>query len=147
MSSRLTYANAAAHLAEWVIDNGGDGKAIDYFVAHVAEGHGIPEFCTANALMWGVLAGWIRNDPDRNTRYQQAMLDRGAFRKEKLLDLWWEKARATPPDAPSHGDVHKAQEAIAKAEGIFNDKLNIQHSGDVQVNIRRFTPEPTKEST
>ena len=49
------------------------------------------------------------------------MMDRSAYRKERLLDGWWKTADSVVDEAPTHGDVHKAREALAKAEGMFKD--------------------------
>lgn len=138
----MTYAAAASVLADWINENGGEDASVDFIAAWIADGNSIRQLCTDHALTWGVLAAWIRQVPARDARYKQAMLDRGVFRKERLLDDWWKTADETPDTAPTHGDVHKAREAIAKAEGVFSDKLNVQHSGEVQVDIRRFTPAP-----
>lgn len=148
MSNRLRYADEASRLVEVVEesrqqaerlglknDKGmpltGDEALIAFLVAWVttpkrADGDpggfhdpGIPAFCKAYALGWGVLAAWIRRGPERNSAFQQGLLDRGLIRKERLLDLWWQQAEAKPDDAPTHGDVHKAREALAKAEGVF----------------------------
>jgi hypothetical protein len=128
MSSRITYANGAAVLVDFirecegVSELKGDAAAIDFIAAWIAGGKSMPELCRAYGLTWGVLAAWIRRDPERNERYSQAMVDRSAFRKERLLDGWWEVADAKVEEAPGHGDVHKARESLAKAEGMFKDQ-------------------------
>lgn len=119
MSSRVNYAHAAAVLVDWIATMEGEDQAIDFLAAHIADNGSIPEFCQQQGLMWGVLAAWIRKDEERNKRYQQALADRGAMRKEHLLDGWWQTAKEVPESAVTHGDVHKAREALAKAEGVF----------------------------
>lgn len=122
MSTRLTYASAAAVLADKVLEWGGEQEAIDYLTSHLANGGSMQDFCALNGLNWGLVAAWIRGDSERNTRYQQAMADRSAYRKERLLDGWWQTAAQVPDEGVTHGDVHKAREALAKAEGVFAEQ-------------------------
>ena len=158
MSSRLTYANAAGVLTDFVLEcwhNAGekvvegrritaDEAALDFIVAWVCSvdeegdevvGRGsVDGLCRAYGLSWPVLGGWIRKDVERNRRYEQALADRGELRKERLLDGWWTTAKiAVPDEAATHGDVHKARESLAKAEGLYNDaaKVNV----DTQITI------------
>lgn len=159
MSSRITYAHAAAVLVDWIAEQGGDTEAVNFIAAWLSaprktndEGefhnNSIQALCQTYALNWGLLSAWIRQDPERDRRFKQALADRQALRKERLLDDWWKTADTEPRTDVTHGDVHKAREALAKADGIFSDKLNIQHTGDVQVSVRRFTPDPNmKEET
>lgn len=140
MSSRLTYANGAAVLIDWIRECEscspelrGDDAAIDFLAAWLADGNSMQELCTRYGLNWGVLAAWIRRDDKRNHRFQQAMQDRSAFRKERLLDGWWQTAQMVPEEVVSHGDVHKAREALAKSEGLYNDAAKVQV--DTQVTI------------
>lgn len=125
MSSRLTYANAAAVLVDWIAEQGGEAEAIEFIAAWLADAktgehnNSMQALCDTYALNWGLLAAWIRKEPERDTRYRQAMADRGAMRKERLLDGWWKTAALEPAQEVSHGDVHKAREALAKAEGVF----------------------------
>lgn len=133
MSSRITYANGAAVLTDWVLEAGSDEAAINFIAAWLADGNSMKALCEQYGLQWGILAAWVRGDPERNRRYQQAMQDRSAFRKERLLDGWWETAAQVPDDAATHGDVHKAREALAKAEGIFSDAAKVQV--DTQITI------------
>ena len=96
MSSRMTYANGAAVLIDWIREcescapEGvrGDDSAIEFLAAWLADGNSMQALCETYRLNWGVLAAWIRKDDKRNQRFQQAMLDRSAFRKEQLLDGW-----------------------------------------------------------
>ena len=133
MSSRLTYANGAAVLVDWIREceqtapEGveGDDAALAFLAAWLADGKSMRELCERYGLMWGVLAGWVRSDPLREQRYQQALMDRSAFRREKLLDGWWETAEMRPEEVVGHGDVHKAREALAKAEGVFSDASRV----------------------
>ncbi len=159
MSSRLTYANGAGVLTDFVMDcwnclpskYGTDGvaispdeAAIDFIVAWVGgldkeedekKGRGsFDGLCQAYGLSWPVLAGWIRGNPERNRRVQQALQDRGMIRKERLLDGWWQTAKiAVPEGQATHGDVHKAREALAKSEGLFSDAAKVQV--DTQITI------------
>jgi len=127
MSSRISYANSAAVLVDFirecesVSELKGDAAAIDYIAAWIAGGGSMPELCKRYGLTWGVLAAWIRRDTERNERYSQAMADRSASRRERMLAGWREVAEARVEEAPGHGDVHKAREALAKAEGMFKD--------------------------
>lgn len=126
MSKRLVYANAAAILTDWVLENGGEQETIDFLAAWIADGKSLREMCDTYALTWGVLAAWIRQDKERNFRYQQALIDRKAFQQERLLDGWWETANL-PVDAPaSHGDVHKARDSLAKTLGMYSDKQAVE---------------------
>ena len=77
--------------------------------------------------------GWIRKSPDRDGRYSQAMQDRSAFRREKLLDGWWATADSVPEDVVSHGDVAKARESLAKSEGMYEDGSKVKV--DTQITI------------
>jgi hypothetical protein len=133
MSSRLTYANGAASLVDWIRECEqmtpelkGDDAAIEFIAAWLSnpdpERSSLQKLCGAYGLNWGVLAGWIRRDPVRNARFQQAMADRDAFRKERLLDGWWQTAEQKPEDVVTHGDVHKARESLAKAVGVFTEQ-------------------------
>lgn len=122
MSSRLTYANAAAVLTDKVIEWGGESEAIDYLTSHLANGGSMQDFCEQNGLNWGLVAAWIRGNPERNARFQQAMLDRDAWRKERLLDGWWKTAESVPEEVVTHGDVHKARESLAKASGMYAEQ-------------------------
>ena len=145
MSSRITYANGAAVLVDFIREceqcapEGvvGDTAAIEFIAAWLSNPDpaqsSLQKLCGHYGLNWGVLAGWIRNDPVRNARFSQAMLDRDAFRKERLLDGWWETASQVPKDGVTHGDVAKARDALAKAEGVFNDAAKVQV--DTQVTI------------
>ena len=122
MTSRLTYAAAGAVLADKVIEWGGEEAAVEYLTSHLANGGSMQDFCMQNGLNWGLVAAWIRNSPERNARFQQAMMDRDAWRKERLLDGWWKTAESVPEEAVTHGDVHKARESLAKAEGVFTEQ-------------------------
>jgi hypothetical protein len=140
MSSRITYANGAAVLTDWILecasnrpDLTAEEAAIDYIVAWLANGGSMQDFVGRYSLNWGVLAAWIRKDERRNAMYQQAMMDRSAFRKEKLIDGWLSTAAMVPEDVVSHGDVHKAREALAKVEGLYNDAAKVQV--DTQITI------------
>jgi len=80
MSSRLTYANGAALLTDFVLECG-QGKpdvpaeeaAIEYIAAWLADGKSMKALCEQYGLNWGVTAAWIRGDPVRDARYRQAM--------------------------------------------------------------------------
>ena len=145
MSSRLTYANGAAVLVDFIREceqcapEGvvGDAAAIEFIAAWMCNPDpaqsSLQKLCGHYGLNWGVLAGWIRNDAARNARFQQAMLDRDAFRKERLLDGWWETASQVPAEVVTHGDVHKARESLAKSVGVFNDGAKVQV--DTQITI------------
>ena len=133
MSSRLTYANAAAVLTDWVLESGSEQAAIEYVAQWIADGNSMEALCKQYGLMWGVLSAWIRKDARRNEIYQQAMLDRSALRRERLLDGWWATASQVPEEEVTHGDVHKAREALAKAEGVFSDAAKVQV--DTQITI------------
>jgi len=124
MSSRTTYARYGADLADWIAENGGEEESIGLIVAHLCDSGSMTRFVVDHDLNWGVLAAWIRKSPERNSLYSQAMLDRGQIRKEKLLDGWWETADSVVDDAPGHVDVHRAREALAKAEGVFKDSVS-----------------------
>ncbi len=138
MSNRVTYAHHAAVLADWVLTcgesaafawreegregmpPGAEAAAIDFFVAHLADGGGIPEFCLAQGLQWGVFAAWLKKSPERDMRFKQGLADRGMLRKERLLDLLWKSATIDVPDeAATHADVHRSREALLKAEGML----------------------------
>ena len=145
MSSRLTYANGAAVLVDFIREceqcapEGvvGDDAAIEFIAAWMCNPDpaqsSLQKLCGHYGLNWGVLAGWIRNDAARNARFSQAMMDRNAFRKERLLDGWWETAQAVPEDVVTHGDVAKARESLAKAEGVYSDASKVQV--DTQITI------------
>lgn len=126
MSSRLTYANAGAVLADKIIEWGGEDAGIDFLAQWLADGNSMQDFCMQYGLNWGTLHAWIRNSPERNARYTQAMVDRSALRKERLLDGWWKTAQEVVEMPATHGDVHKAREALAKAEGMFKDTQQTQ---------------------
>ena len=133
MSSRITYANAAAVLTDFVLECGDEERAIDYVASWIANGGSVQELCRQYGLTWGVLAAWIRKSPERDARYSQAMLDRSAMRRERLLDGWWQTAESVPEEKVGHGDVHKARESLAKAEGVFSDASKVQV--DTQITI------------
>lgn len=146
MSSRLTYAAGGAALAEWVVQcwtdapvkaDGSryepDEAAIGYLAQWVADGESVQAFCERYGLNWGVLAGWIRKSPERDAIYRQALVDRDAWRKEKLLDLWWRTAEAVSPDELTHGDIHKARESLAKVGGMFTPDTSVKV--DTQITI------------
>jgi len=141
MSSRLTYANGAAVLTDWVLECGqnapegvgAEDAAVDFIAAWLCNGNSMQELVNRYGLNWGVLAAWIRKDDKRNARYQQAMLDRSAFRKEKLLDGWWTTAVQVPEDVVTHGDVHKARESLAKAEGLFSDAARVVVDNNITI--------------
>lgn len=144
MSSRETYANAAAVLTDWIAEQGGDVAAVDFIAAWLSapkkteesdggfHNNSMQALCSEYSLNWGLLAAWIRKDPGRDGRFRQALVDRGALRKERLLDGWWRTADAVVVDAVTHGDVHKAREALAKAEGVFEGgkAVTINQGGD-----------------
>lgn len=146
MSSRLTYAAGGAALADWVVQcwtdapvkaDGSryepDEAAIGYLAQWVADGFSVQAFCERYGLNWGVLAGWIRKSPERDAIYRQALVDRDAWRKEKLLDLWWRTAEASSPDELTHGDIHKARESLAKVGGMFTPDTSVKV--DTQITI------------
>ena len=112
-----------------------DEKAVDYFVAELAGGKSVPEFMQQEALDWPVFAAWLRKDEARNARYLEALKDRSALRKEKLVDGWWETASMAVEKAAEHGDVHKAREALAKAEGMFEKASSVSVTGDGKITI------------
>ena len=133
MSSRLTYANGAASLVDWIRECeamtpelSGDEAAIEYLAAWLANGGSMRDLVERYGLNWGVLAGWIRGNDEREGRYRQALIDRSALRREKLLDGWWVTAEGVPEDEVTHGDVAKARDALAKAEGVFSDAGNVK---------------------
>lgn len=125
-----------------------EGAAIDFLVAWVSGGGTLTEFMEGGyreqirvtgyplkemvehyGLSWSVLAAWIRKDPERDRRYRAAMVDRGAMAKERLLDGWWKTAEIEVPDElATHGDVHKAREALAKVEGVFKGDVGVKGS-------------------
>ena len=141
MSSRLTYANGAAVLVDFIRECEqcapagvvGDDAAIEYIAAWLADGGSMPGLCERYSLNWGVLTAWIRRSPERDARYRQAMLDRRAMRRERLLDGWWATAGEVPEDGVTHGDVHKARESLAKAEGLYSEAASVKV--DTQVTI------------
>ena len=133
MSSRITYANAAAVLTDFVLECGDEERAIDYVASWIANGGSVQALCNQYGLTWGVLAAWIRKSPERDARYSQAMLDRSAARRERLLDGWWQTAEMKPEDAVTHGDVAKARESLAKAEGMYGEANKVQV--DTQITI------------
>lgn len=122
MSTRLTYASAAAVLTDKVLEWGGEEAAVEYLTSHLANGGSMQDFCVQNGLNWGLLAAWIRGNPDRNARYSQALMDRDVWRKERLIDGWWQTAESVPEEAVTHGDVHKARESLAKASGMYAEQ-------------------------
>lgn len=109
-------------MVDKVLEWGGEDAAIDYLASYLAGDGSLTEFCRQNGLNWGLLAAWIRKSPERNARFQQALMDRDAWRKERLLDGWWDTASREPEVAVTHGDVHKAREALAKASGLFAEQ-------------------------
>ena len=140
MSSRITYANAAAVLTDFVLecsqgrqDVSPEDAAIDFIASWIADGGSMRALCEHYGLTWGVVAAWIRKDRDRDARYSQAMMDRSAMRRERLLDGWWETAESVPEDVVTHGDVHRARESLAKAEGVVSDAAKVQV--DTQITI------------
>lgn len=133
MSSRITYANAAAVLTDFVLECGDEDRAIDYIAQWLADGNSMKALCETYGLQWGVVAAWIRKSPERDARYSQAMQDRSAFRREKLLDGWWATAESVPEEKVGHGDVAKARDALAKVEGVFSEKADVKV--DTQITI------------
>jgi hypothetical protein len=133
MSSRITYANAAAVLTDFVLECGDEERAIDFIAQWLTDGKSMRDLCDTYGLQWGVVAAWIRKNPERDARYSQAMADRSAFRREKLLDGWWATAESVPEEVVTHGDVAKARESLAKAEGVYSDAAKVQV--DTQVTI------------
>lgn len=133
MSSRITYANAAAVLADFVLECGDEERAIDYIAQWLSDGNSMKALCDSYGLQWGVVAAWIRRNPERDARYSQAMQDRSAFRREKLLDGWWQTAESRPEEVVTHGDVAKARDALAKAEGVYEDGNKVKV--DTQITI------------
>jgi len=119
MSTRLKYANEASVLADFVIDQGGEDRAINLIATRVADGGSVKKLCEEYGLNWGVLWAWIRKDDKRNGLYSGAMIARGEWRREALLDGWWDTAAKVPEENVTHGDVHKARDALAKAEGMY----------------------------
>ncbi len=130
----------AAILADFILECGGENETIEFIAAWIADGEsmdelvkdggykrrrGLNDIAATYALNWGVLAAWIRKDNRRNQRYIEAMQDRGAIRRERILDKWWEVAKKDPDGAPSFGDVHKALEALAKTESMFKENLTV----------------------
>lgn len=126
-----------------------EGAAIDFLAAWIAGGGSLQEFMDggyreqvkrdgastlkglsdAYGLPWNVLAAWIRKDAERDRRYRAAMADRGAIRKERLIDGWWRTADIeVPEDMATHNDVHKAREALAKTEGMFKGDVGVKGS-------------------
>ena len=109
--------------------------AIDFIATWICDPNegSLMKLCKEYSLNWGVLWAWIRKDAGRNQMYQEAMLARGQLRKEWLIDEWKTTAVMKPADDVSHGDVHKAREALAKAEGVFSDANKVQV--DTQITI------------
>ncbi len=144
MSRRELYADAGTRLAEWIIRCGGDEKAIDLLCAYVAdpEGGSLSDFCQEEGLMWSMLATWIKKDDKRNALYKQGLDNRGAIRRERLLDGWWKTVQIKVADSQAtHRDIHQAREALAKAEGMpgFSNAPAVNVNGDgVTVQIVRF---------
>ena len=133
MSSRITYANAAAVLTDFVLECGDEERAIDFIAQWLADGNSMKALCDTYGLQWGVVAAWIRKSPERDGRYSQAMVDRSAFRREKLLDGWWDTAEQVPEELVTHGDVAKARDALAKAEGMYSDKASVQVDTNITI--------------
>lgn len=142
MSRRELYAAAGAALADWVLKNGGEQGAIEFLATFVAsdESGSLWEFCNNEGLNWSILSMWIRKDEKRNLAFRTALTDRSAFRKERLLDGWWKTAALKVEKPPEHQDVHRAREALAKAEGMLGPNagaVNISGEG-VTVQIVRY---------
>jgi len=133
MSARQNYALSAAVLTDFVLSCGSEKEAIEVVVAYVANGGSVKKMCEHYGLDWGVLWAWIRKDNDRNGLYSAAMMARGEWRKEALLDGWWDTAGQIPDEGVTHGDVHKARDALAKAEGLYDDGAKVKV--DTQITI------------
>ena len=133
MSARQNYAMSAAVLTDFVLTCGSDKEAIEVVVAHIANGGSVRDLCTHYGLDWGVLWAWIRKDNGRNGMYEGAMMARGEYRREALLDGWWGTANMEVEDRVTHGDVHKARDALAKVEGMYDDGAKVKV--DTQITI------------
>lgn len=138
MSSRINYANNAAVLVDWIREcdqlspeSRGDDAAIDFIATWLADGGSMARLCEQYGLNWGTLAAWVRKDQRRNERFAQAMVDRKAYRQERLIDGWWDTAQSNVEEAAGHGDVHKARESLAKTMGMFKEEVSV--SGGVTV--------------
>ena len=132
-SSRKNYANWAAKLADWVAECGGTDEALTELAGWLAAGNSMDQLCSETGMNWGVLTAWVRSDEKRNARFMQAIEDRKAQRKEKLLDQWWKVADKESEDPLTHHDIHRARESLAKAEGVFSSGVNV--SGDAKITI------------
>lgn len=142
MSGRITYANNAAILMDWVmecwhgakyggvkkddghgemIDLTPDEAAIEFIVSWLADGGSIKGLCEQYSLSWGVLWAWVNRNDVRKTAYDAAMSARGLMRREGLIDGWAATASLVPERGVEHVDVHRAREALAKVEGMFKD--------------------------
>jgi hypothetical protein len=136
VSNRINYANNAAVLTDWVMecwqcakhagvkkDDGSeltpDEAAIDFIVAWLADGGSIKQMCEQYSLSWGILWAWVNRNDVRRSAYDAALAARGMLRREGLIDGWTATAEQVPDVGVQHVDVHRAREALAKAEGMF----------------------------
>ena len=151
MSGRITYANNAAVLTDWVMEcwqcakhagvkkeDGSeltpDEAAIDFIVAWLADGGSVKGLCESYSLSWGVLWAWVNRNDARKMAYESAMAARGVLRREGLIDAWSATAEQVPDVGVQHVDVHRAREALAKAEGVFkNAEANV--SGTLTIKL------------
>ena len=120
----IKYADCASALTDWVLGMGDAKGAMDFIGNWVASGRSMIAFCKHYGLDYGVVGSWIRGDKDRDVVYQAALRDRGSYRREKLVDGFWQTAQMVPVDPVSHGDVHRAREALAKVEGMYKTDDN-----------------------
>lgn len=107
---------------------------MDYVVGVVAGGKSLVKFVEEEGLDWKVFSAWV-NDEKRIGRYQEALKARSVVRREKLLDGWWETAVMVVEEAVTHGDVHRAREALGKAEGVFERAATVSVAGDGKITI------------
>ncbi len=153
MSKRMRHAEMAANQNEWVKEcwfnakhaakelgatpeflaaMDPDEEAMKYTISRLLEQEdgkrtSIPQFMVDEGLDWSSYAAWIEVSPKRKAAWESLKKDRNFFARESLLHGWWQTAGMKPDSAVTHGDVSKARDSIAKAEGIF--KQVVEHSG------------------
>ena len=151
----MNHATLAAIVNEWVKEIGSnaryaakevgateqelfdmrdDEQALRYLVDSLVGGATIPQFMIDEGLDWPAFSAWLMVEPKRYEAYQAALKNRSFIAKENLRDGWWRTAGiAVPEAAATHGDVHKAREALAKDLKMFDDKSDAK--ADVKITI------------
>jgi hypothetical protein len=122
-ASKLSTVASAAWLVDFLLRHGNDEElAFAEVLGVVAERGSILEYSAKNAIKPGLLLAWIRRDPARSRRYDQALLDRKVLDAEAVRGVWTGVIEQEPADLPTHTERLAAARDMGKHVGMLSER-------------------------